>query len=75
VRQVIVNNIVPWTATTRPRTNVLARGLIDELHLVVGPSALGGGTPPFEAPVDLVLLDARRVDGSNSALLRYVVQR
>ena len=53
---------------------LLAQGLIDELHLMVGPSALGKGTPIFEAPVDLVLLDARRFDGSNNVLLRYAVQ-
>ena len=54
---------------------LLAQGLIDELHLMVGPTALGEGTPIFEAPVDLVLLDARRFDGSNNVLLRYAVQR
>jgi dihydrofolate reductase len=54
---------------------LLAQGLIDELHLMVGPTALGEGTPIFEAPVDLVLLDARRFDGSNNVLLRYAVHR
>jgi dihydrofolate reductase len=54
---------------------LLAQGLIDELHLMVGPAALGEGTPIFEAPVDLVLLDARRFDGSNNVLLRYAVAR
>jgi dihydrofolate reductase len=54
---------------------LLAQGLIDELHVMVGPTALGEGTPIFEAPVDLVLLDARRFDGSNNVLLRYAVQR
>jgi dihydrofolate reductase len=54
---------------------LLAQGLIDELHLMVGPTALGEGTPIFEAPVDLVLLDARRFDGSDNVLLRYAVHR
>ena len=53
---------------------LLAQGLIDELHLMVGPSALGDGTPIFEAPVELALLDARRFDGSNNVLLRYAAQ-
>jgi dihydrofolate reductase len=54
---------------------LLAQGLIDELHLMVGPTALGEGTPIFEGPVDLVLLDARRFDGSDNVLLRYAVHR
>jgi len=54
---------------------LVAQDLIDELHLMVGPAVLGEGTPLFEAPVDLVLLDARRFEGSNNVLLRYAVQR
>ncbi|MFH5822329.1 hypothetical protein [Georgenia sp. AZ-5] len=58
-----------WTA-------LLAQGLVDELHLdelhlMVGPAALCGGTPVFEAPVSLRLLEARRFDGSDNVLLRY----
>src|SRR3954463_2868696 len=30
---------------------LLRQGLIDELHLMVGPAALGGGTPAFPEPV------------------------
>jgi dihydrofolate reductase len=54
---------------------LLAQGLVDEIHLMIGPSALGNGTPIFETPVDLVLLDARRFDGSDNVLLRYAAQR
>jgi dihydrofolate reductase len=54
---------------------LLAQGLIDELHLMVGPAAIGEGTPLFDTPVELVLLDARRFEGSNNVLLRYAVQR
>jgi dihydrofolate reductase len=50
---------------------LLAQGLVDELHLMISPAALGGGTPIFETPVDLALLDARRFDGSNNVLLCY----
>jgi hypothetical protein len=42
---------------------------------MVGPAALGEGTPLFDAPVDLVLLAARRFEGSDNVLLRYAVQR
>jgi dihydrofolate reductase len=54
---------------------LLAQGLIDEIHLMISPSALGNGTPIFDASVDLALLDARRFDGSSNVLLRYGVQR
>lgn len=54
---------------------LLAQGLVDEIHLMIGPSALGNGTAIFETPVDLVLLDARRFDGSDNVLLRYAAQR
>jgi dihydrofolate reductase len=54
---------------------LLAQGLVDEIHLMISPSALGNGTPIFDAPVDLALLEARRFDGSSNVLLRYGVQR
>lgn len=53
-----------WTA-------LLAQGLVDELHLMVGPAALGGGTPLFPGPVALALLDSRQFEGSQNVLLRY----
>ncbi|HEX6757187.1 MAG TPA: dihydrofolate reductase family protein [Propionibacteriaceae bacterium] len=54
---------------------LLIQGLVDELHLMISPAALSNGTPIFEAPVDLALLDARRFDGSSNVLLRYAVAR
>jgi dihydrofolate reductase len=54
---------------------LLQQDLIDELHLMVSPNALGSGTPIFDAPVDLNLLEARRFDGSRNVLLRYAVMR
>ncbi len=50
---------------------LLAQGLIDEIHLMVGPAALGGGTPVFAAPVRLALLGVREFDGSDNVVLRY----
>jgi dihydrofolate reductase len=50
---------------------LLDQGLVDELHLMVGPAALGGGTPVFGRPADLTLLEARRFEGSDNVLLRY----
>lgn len=50
---------------------LLAQDLVDELHLMISPVALGNGTPIFESPVDLALLEVRRFDGSNNVLLRY----
>jgi len=54
---------------------LLAQGLIDEVHLMVGPRALAGGTPTFDRPTDLRLLDVRRTEGSDNVLLRYAVRR
>jgi dihydrofolate reductase len=53
--------------------SLLANGLVDELHLMISPAALGNGTPVFEVPVDLALREARRFDGSDNVLLRYDV--
>ena len=54
---------------------LLAQGLIDEIHLVVVPRALAGGTPTLDRPTDLRLLDVRRPEGSDNVLLRYAVRR
>ncbi|MGY1699971.1 dihydrofolate reductase family protein [Geodermatophilus sp. SYSU D00766] len=54
---------------------LLAQGLVDEIHLVVGPRALGGGTPTFDAPADLCLLGVRHPQGSDNVLVRYAVRR
>ena len=54
---------------------LLAQGLVDEIHLMVGPRALAGGTPIFDRPTDLALLDVRRPEGSDNVLLRYAVRR
>ena len=50
---------------------LLAQGLVDEVHLIVGAKALGGGTPLFDGPVDLRLVDVRRFDGFDNVLLVY----
>ena len=53
--------------------DLLAAGLVDEVHLMVGPVVLGGGTPAFAAPVALRLIDTRRFEGSGNVVLRYAV--
>ena len=60
--------------------DLLAAGLVDELHLMVGAGAIGGGKPAFVAPYggqafdgELTLLEARRLDGSQNVLLTYAV--
>jgi dihydrofolate reductase len=55
--------------------SLLQQGLVDEMHLMVSPNALGSGTPIFHAPVDFKLLEARRFDGSSNVVLRYTVVR
>lgn len=52
---------------------LVEQGLVDEFHLMVGPAALGGGTPIFAVPVNLTLRDTRRFAGSDNVLLRYAV--
>ncbi|MGW5263632.1 dihydrofolate reductase family protein [Microbispora sp. NPDC004025] len=57
--------------------DLLAAGLVDELHLMVGAAVLGGGTPAFGAGrvPPLRLLGTRRRDGSENVVLRYAVGR
>jgi dihydrofolate reductase len=62
--------IVMWGSGTL-WNDLLDAGLVDELHLMVGPTVLGGGTPAFAAPRDLRLLGVRTFTGSENVLLRY----
>lgn len=54
-------------------SDLLARGLVDELNLLIGPALLGAGLPALRQglPAPLRLLDARRLDGSDTVRLRY----
>jgi dihydrofolate reductase len=56
--------------------NLLAHGLVDELHLMVGSVILGAGTPIFDGQpaVSLRLIDTLTWDGSNNVLVRYEVR-
>jgi dihydrofolate reductase len=54
--------------------SLLQQGLVDELHLMVSPNALGSGIPIFDAPVDLKLLETRRFHGSSNVVLRYAAR-
>jgi len=53
--------------------DLLVAGLVDELHLMIGPALLGAGTPVFEgrSRVPLKLLDARTLKDSELVLVRY----
>ncbi len=55
---------------------LLAAGVVDELHLMVGPVVLGRGVPAFDGPAPaLTLAGTRRFDGSDNVVLRYRVAR
>jgi dihydrofolate reductase len=55
--------------------DLLAAGLVDQLHLMVAPVVLGGGVPAFDGPLpgSLRLLGTRRFEGSGNVLLTYAV--
>lgn len=55
--------------------DLLAVGLVDELHLMVGAALVGGGTPAFSTGTAraLRLVETRRRDGSDNVVLRYEV--
>lgn len=66
---VVFGSHVLWNA-------LLPYGLVDELHLMVGPGIVGaGGVPAFEgaAPARFRLLDVHRPEGSDLVRLRYAV--
>jgi dihydrofolate reductase len=56
--------------------DLLAHGLVDELHLMIGAGVLGAGTPAFanRPPVSLRLLGTRTWDGSGLVLVKYTVE-
>ncbi len=56
--------------------DLLAAGLVDEVHLMVGPVVLGDGLPAFgpgATASGLRLTDVRRWEGSENVLLSYAV--
>lgn len=58
-------------------SDLLGQGLVDELHLMIGPVVVGEGTPVFDEQPPLALqLDAapRTWEDSANVLVRYDVQ-
>jgi dihydrofolate reductase len=57
--------------------DLIQHGLVDELHVMIGPALLGGGTPVYagHAQVALQLRDARRLEHSELVLMRYAPRR
>jgi dihydrofolate reductase len=54
--------------------DLLAAGLVDELHLMLG-GVIGDGLPAFDSTPALRLLDVERRDGSENVVHRYEVVR
>jgi dihydrofolate reductase len=56
--------------------DLLAHGLVDELHLMIGNVILGEGVPAFEGKPDvsLRLIDIRTWEESDNVLVRYEVR-
>jgi dihydrofolate reductase len=57
-------------------SDLLAAGLVDELHLMVGSVVLGAGTPAFgsEPAAPMRLLDTRTWEDSDNVLIRYTAR-
>jgi dihydrofolate reductase len=57
--------------------DLLAAGLVDELHLMVAPVVLGAGVRAFDGPLpdSLQLTGTRRFEGSDNVVLTYRVRR
>ncbi|MGH3949623.1 MAG: dihydrofolate reductase family protein [Pseudonocardiaceae bacterium] len=55
--------------------DLLAQGLVDELHILIGPAAIGSGVPTFTRPVEqeLTLIDVQRLADSGLVALQYAV--
>lgn len=60
--------------------DLLAAGLVDELHFQVGAGAVGGGVPGFKQAFGghasdgtLTLTEVRQLEGSQTVLLKYAV--
>jgi len=56
--------------------DLLARGLVDELHFMIGSVVVGVGTPAFERkpPISLRLIDTQCWHGQENVLVRYAVR-
>ncbi|MEO9325372.1 dihydrofolate reductase family protein [Nocardioides sp. C4-1] len=56
-------------------SDLLAHGLVDELHLMIGPKLIAGDTPVFDGvpTTDLQLAGVRRYDDSEAVVLSYRV--
>jgi len=61
--------------------DLLAHGLIDELHFMIGNVVLGGGSPIFVEPIayndpklTLRHIDTRKFEGSENILMQYKVE-
>ncbi|HEV7652473.1 MAG TPA: dihydrofolate reductase family protein [Actinophytocola sp.] len=51
--------------------DLLAAGLVDELHLIVAPGVIGNGVPAFTGPGRFQLLGTQTWPGTSLVLIRY----
>ena len=74
VGDALVGDVVVFGSRTM-WNGLLAAGLVDEVHLMLSPRAIGRGVPLFDTGVELEPVGVREFEGSRNLLVQYRVLR